>query len=213
MKNAEIAAHFDELGDLYELDGAVVYRVVAYRNAAKAIREAPVSVEELARQGKATNLSGVGKTIAEKIDALLETGQIPSAVKLKAKYPPGLVEVTRIPGLGPKKARKLFDMLGIDSIDALRSAVEQEQLRDIKGFGQKTEEAIALALDAGPDMTKPRMLLSQVQRLAEALVAALRESDAAERVEVAGSVRRWTDDCKDLDIVATARDARALVDG
>src|SRR2546421_8591456 len=125
MRNAEIAAHSDELGDLYELDGAVVYRVVAYRNAAKAIREAPLSVEELAREGKATSLSGVGKTIAEKIDALLETGQIPSAVKLKAKYPPGLVEITRIPGLGPKKARKLFDTLAVDSLESLRAAVEE----------------------------------------------------------------------------------------
>jgi DNA polymerase (family 10) len=212
MKNAEIAAHFDELGDLYELDGAVVYRVVAYRNAAKAIREAAVSVEDLARQGRATELAGVGKTIAEKIDALLETGQIPSAVKLKAKYPPGLVEITRIPGLGPKKARKLFDTLGVDSIDALRAAIEQEKVRDIPGFGRKTEEAIALALSAGVEVTRPRILLSHVQRIADALVSALRENDAAERVEVAGSVRRWTDDCKDLDIVATARDARALVD-
>src|SRR3954466_4829681 len=142
MRNAEIAAHFDELGDLYELDGAVVYRVVAYRNAAKAIREAPVSVEELARQGKATSLSGVGKTIAEKIDTLLETGEIPSAVKLKAKFPPGLVEVTRIPGLGPKKARRLFDELGIASLDDLRAAVESHQIRDLKGFGAKGEENI-----------------------------------------------------------------------
>ena len=212
MKNAELAAHFDELGDLYELDGAVVYRVVAYRNAAKAIREAPLSVEQLAREGRATELSGVGKTIAEKIDALLETGQIPSAVKLKAKYPPGLVEVTRIPGLGPKKARRLFDTLGIDSIGALRAAVETEQLRGVPGFGRKSEETIALALSAGPDITKPRMLLSQVQHIAEALVSALREHEAAERVEVAGSVRRWTDNCKDLDIVATATDPKALVD-
>jgi DNA polymerase (family 10) len=212
MKNAEIAAHFEELGDLYELDGAVVYRVVAYRNAAKAIREASSSVEQLAREGRATELAGVGKTIAEKIDALLESGEIPSAVKLKAKYPPGLVEVTRIPGLGPKKARKLFDALGVASIDDLRTAIEQEKVRAVPGFGEKTEETIAVALEAGPDITRPRMLLSQVQRIAEALVSALRESDAAERVEVAGSVRRWTDDCKDLDIVATARDARALVD-
>src|SRR5918912_1163506 len=157
MRNAEIAAHFDEL------DGAVVYRVVAYRNAAKAIREAPVSVEELARQGRATELSGVGKTIAEKIDALLETGQIPSAVKLKAKYPPGLVEITRIPGLGPKKARKLFDMLGVDSLEA---------------------------------------------RIAESLVSVLRDHPACEQVEAAGSLRRWTDTVKDIDIVATATDAR-----
>jgi DNA polymerase (family 10) len=212
MRNAEIAAHFDELGDLYELDGAVVYRVVAYRNAAKAIREAAVSVEELARAGRATELSGVGKTIAEKIDALLETGQIPSAIKLKAKYPPGLVEITRIPGLGPKKARKLFDSLGVASLDDLRKAIEGEKLRDVPGFGRKTEDAIALALDAGDDIVKPRMLLSQVRRIADALVSVLRENPAADRVEVAGSVRRWTDDCKDLDIVATAADGRALID-
>lgn len=212
MRNAEIAAHFDELGDLYELDGAVVYRVVAYRNAAKAIREAPVSVAELARQGKATSLSGVGKTIAEKIDALLETGEIPSAVKLKAKYPPGLVEITRIPGLGPKKARKLFDTLGVDSLDALRAAVEQERVRDVPGFGVKTEETIAHALAAGETAPSPRILHSQAARIAESLVAVLREHPACAQVEVAGSLRRWADTCKDIDIVATASDARALVD-
>src|ERR687893_199460 len=115
MRNAEIALAFDELGDLYELDGAVVYRVTAYRTAAKAIREATVSVEELARAGRVQELAGVGKTIAEKIDALLETGQIPSAQKLKANLPPGLIEISRIPGLGPKKTRRLFDELGIAS--------------------------------------------------------------------------------------------------
>ena len=89
MRNGEIAEAFEELASLYELDGAVVYRVVAYRNAAKAIRESGVSVEELARQGRAEELAGVGKTIAEKIDALLETGSIPSADKLKAAHPVG----------------------------------------------------------------------------------------------------------------------------
>src|SRR3954469_9788233 len=212
MRNAEIAAHFDELGDLYELDGAVVYRVVAYRNAAKAIREAPVSVADLAREGTATSLSGVGKTIAEKIDARLETGQIPSAVKLKAKYPPGLVEITRIPGLGPKKARKLFDRLGVDSLDALKAAIEQERVRDVPGFGVKTEETIAHALASGETAPSPRVLHSQAARIAESLVSVLREHPASEQVEVAGSLRRWTDTCKDIDIVATASDARALVD-
>src|SRR3954465_5626891 len=212
MRNAEIAAHFDELGDLYELDGAVVYRVVAYRNAAKAIREAPVSVEELARKGKATSLSGVGKTIAEKIDALLETGQIPSAVKLKAKYPPGLVEITRIPGLGPKKARKLFDTLGVDSLDALKAAVEQEKVRDVPGFGRKTAETIAHAIASGETAPSPRVLHSQAARIADSLVSVLREHPACDQVEVAGSLRLWADTSKDIDIVATAADARALVD-
>src|SRR5919204_2666700 len=125
MKNAEIAAAFDELGDLYELDGAVVYRVVAYRNAAKAIRDSGASVEELSRAGRVEELPGVGKTIAEKITMLLDTGSIPAADKLKAKFPPGLVEVTRIPGLGPKRARKLFDELGVSSLADLRAAAEQ----------------------------------------------------------------------------------------
>ena len=122
MRNAEIALHFDELADLYELDGAIVHRVLAYRNAAKAIREATASVAELSRAGRATELPGIGKTIAEKVAALLETGSIPAAEKLKARYPPGLVELTRLPGLGPKRARKLFDELGIDSLDGLRSS-------------------------------------------------------------------------------------------
>ena len=91
MRNAEIEAAFDELGDLYELDGAVVYRVVAYRNAAKAIRDSGASVEELSRAGRVTELPGLGKTIADKISALLDTGTIPSAEKLKAKVPAGLV--------------------------------------------------------------------------------------------------------------------------
>src|SRR3954452_23557196 len=212
MRNAEIAGHVDELGGLYELDRAVVYRVGAYRNAAKAIREAPVSVAELAREGKATSLSGVGKTIAEKIDALLETGQSPSAVKLKAKYPPGLVEITRIPGLGPKNARKLFVTLGVDSLEELRAAIEQEQVRDVPGFGVKTEETIAHALASGETAPSPRILHSQAARIAASLVSVLREDPACEQIEVAGSLRRWSDTCKDIDIVANAADARALVD-
>src|ERR671927_9545 len=149
MNKAEIALHFDELADLYELDGAIVHRVVAYRNAAKAIRDASASIEEMTRAGRVTELAGVGKTIEEKINALLDTGEIPSAKKLKAKYPPGLVEITRIPGLGPKKARKLFHTLGVDSLDSLKAAIEQEKVRDVPGFGKKTEETIAHALASG----------------------------------------------------------------
>src|SRR5256885_8193318 len=151
MKNAEIADAFEELGDLYELDGAVVYRVLAYRNAAKAIRDSAASVEEMARAGTVVKLPGIGKTIAEKINALLDTGTIPAADKLKAKFPPGLVEVTRIPGLGPKKARKLFDELGVSSLEDLRAAAEQEQLREVAGFGAKAEENVLTALAAGAD--------------------------------------------------------------
>src|SRR5437899_1532637 len=108
LSNAAIAAAFDELGELYELDGAIVHRVVAYRSGAKAVRDATVSVAELAKAGRATELAGIGKTLQEKIVTLLETGTIPSAERLRAKFPPGLIDMTRLPGLGPKRARRLF---------------------------------------------------------------------------------------------------------
>ena len=211
MRNAEIADAFEELGDLYELDGAVVYRVLAYRNAAKAIRDSAASVEEMARAGTVVKLPGVGKTIAEKIDALLETGSIPAADKLKARIPAGLIEITRIPGLGPKRARKLYDELGISSLDELRRAAEQEQLRGVQGFGPKAEENILLALEAGADGSpKRRTLLSRALGVAESLADTLREHPASDRVEIAGSARRMAETCKDIDIVATAIDAEAL---
>src|SRR3954464_9638100 len=211
MRNAEIALHFDELADLYELDGAIVHRVVAYRNAAKAIRESTASIEEMTRAGTVTQVPGIGKTLEEKLNALFDTGVIPSAEKLKAKYPPGLVEVTRLPGFGAKKARKLFDALGVASIDDLRKAVEEERLRDVPGFGPKAEENVRAALEAGV-RPQARLILSKTFEVADALVSAIREHPAARRVEIAGSARRWAESCKDLDIVATATDPQALAE-
>ena len=206
MTNAEIAAALEELGVLYELDGAVKYRVLAYSTAAKAIRETPLSVAELAAQGRATELPGVGKTLAEKIDALLETGEIPAAVKLKAKFPPTLIEVTRVPGVGAKTAKLLFDELGVTSLEDLKVAAEAEKVRDVKGLGPKAEENVLAALErlGEPGEGPGRLLLSAVRPIAEELAAALREHPAANRVEVAGSVRRWAETCKDIDLIATA---------
>jgi DNA polymerase (family 10) len=209
MRNAEIAEAFEELASLYELDGAVVYRVVAYRNAAKAIRESGVSVAEMARQGRAGELPGVGKTIAEKIDSLLEGGSIPAADKLKTKIPHGLIQLTRIPGLGPKRARVLYEHLGVGSLDDLRRAVEQGRLKDVPGFGAKAEENVVAAL-AAVEGSEHRLLLSKALAVGEELVATLREHST--KVELAGSARRMADTCKDLDIVAATSDPAALVD-
>ena len=211
MRNAEIADAFEELGDLYELDGAVVYRVLAYRNAAKAIRDSAASVEEMARAGRVEQLPGIGKTLADKIDALLETGSIPAGDKLKAKLPIGLIEIMRVPGLGPKRARRLYDELGISSLEELRRAAEAQRLRAIPGFGPKAEENVLIALAAGADgRPKSRTPLSRALAIADALADSLREHPASDRVEIAGSARRMTETCKDLDIVATATDAEAL---
>jgi DNA polymerase (family 10) len=213
VRNGEIAEAFEELASLYELDGAVVYRVVAYRNAAKAIREAGVSVEEMARQGRAQELSGVGKTIAEKIDLLLETGSIPASEKLKARIPSGLIAVTRIPGLGPKRARLLYENLGVSSLDELRQAAEQGRLKEVPGFGEKAEEKLLATLAEGADGSpKTRMLLPKALAVGEELVAALRDHPSALKVELAGSARRRADAVKDLDIVAAASDPAAFVE-
>jgi DNA polymerase (family 10) len=212
VTNAEIAAALDELGVLYELDGAVRYRVLAYSTAAKAIRESPVSVAELAGRGEATKVPGVGKTLAEKIDALIATGEIPAAVKLKAKFPPTLIEVTRVPGVGPKTARRLFEELEISSMEDLKAAAEGEKIRDVKGLGPKAEENILASLErlGEPGEGPGRLLLSKVKPIAEELAAALREHPAANQVEVAGSVRRWGETCKDIDLIATAEEPAAL---
>ncbi len=214
MTNAEIAAALEELGVLYELDGAVKYRVLAYSTAAKAIRESPVSVAELAAAGRATEIPGVGKTLAEKIDALLETGEIPAAAKLKAKFPPTLIEVTRVPGVGAKTARLLFEELDVTSLEDLKAAAEAEKVRDVKGLGPKAEENVLASLErlGEPGEGPGRVLLSAVRPIAEELAAALREHPAANEVEVAGSARRWAETCKDIDLIATADEPKELAE-
>jgi DNA polymerase (family 10) len=214
VTNAEIAAALDELGVLYQLDGAVKYRVLAYSTAAKAIRESPVSVADLGAAGRATEVPGVGKTLAEKIDALIETGEIPAAVKLKAKFPPTLVEVTRVPGVGAKTARRLFDELGVATLEDLKAAAEGERIRALKGLGPKAEENVlaGLARLGDPGEGSGRVLLSMARPIAEELARTLREHPAADRVEVAGSVRRWAETCKDIDLIATAEEPTALAE-
>jgi DNA polymerase (family 10) len=209
--NSEIAAAFDELGDLYELDGASIHRIVAYRNGARAVREASKQVAQLALDGEATRLPGIGATLQEKIVALATTGEIPALVKLRSKFPTGLVEMTRLPGLGPKRARRLYEELGLDSLEALREAAEQGRISELKGFGPKAEqallEAVAEYAQAGPAQ---RIVLSRALAVGEELLAEIRALDVTERAELAGSARRMGETVKDLDIVATATDPAAL---
>ena len=204
LSNAAIADALEELGDLYELDGAIVHRVVAYRTGAKAVREAPVSVAALARAGRATELNGIGATLQEKIVALLDTGAIPAAEKLRARIPAGLIQLTRLPGLGPKRARLLHAELGIDSLEALREAALAGRLRGVRGLGGKFEASVLESLQRGVAERKaPRLLLPKALALGQTLADGLRErGGAGTQVLVAGSARRMADSVKDLDLVA-----------
>jgi DNA polymerase (family X) len=204
LQNSAIADALTELGDLYELDGAVVHRVLAYRNAARRVREAPVSVAALARSRRATELPGIGATIQEKIIALQETGAIPALLALRERYPAGLLEIMRLPGIGAKRARLLYDALGIDTPKALREAALAQRVRAVKGLGPKFEQAVIAALDAGPiESGAPRVTLPAALEAAEAIAAELRAHGPADAtVEIAGSIRRLTDAVKDIDLIA-----------
>ncbi len=211
VRNAEIAAAMTELATLYELDGAIRYRVLAYREAARVIEQSPVSVEELTRAGRVTELPGIGATLEEKIIALLDTGEIPAAAKLKDKFPASLVQVTRLPGVGAKTARRLYDELGVTSLDDLRAAAEDQRVRTVKGLGAKFEESVLEALDKlGEEGAPGRVLLSKVLPVAEELAEALRQHPACDAVAIAGSARRMAETCKDIDLIATASDPAAL---
>jgi len=216
--NSQIAAALDELGDLYELDGAIVHRVVAYRNAAKAVRDASTSVAALTRAGRVTELPGIGATLETKLQALVEQGDIPQTVALRERFPAGLLEMTRMPGLGPKRARRLYEEMGIDSLEALATAARQQRIRDLKGFGARAEEKLleaverAVSEDGGiPAGTSHRTVLGRAREIGGEIVEALRAHPAAARVELAGSARRWADSVKDLDIVAASEDPGALI--
>jgi len=218
LPNSAIADAVEELGDLYELDGAIVHRVLAYRTAARSVREAPVSVAGLARAGRATELPGIGETLAEKILALLEEGTIPAAEKLRAKVPPGLIAITRLPGLGPKRARLLHSELGVDSLDALREAALAQRLRTVKGLGAKFEASVLDALNRMPthpaERPIPRLLLPRALELGQALADGLTERGGRAGSEtvvlIAGSARRMADSVKDIDLIAVTRKPVAL---
>jgi DNA polymerase (family X) len=208
LSNAAIADAFEELGDLYELDGAIVHRVLAYRNAAKAVREASVSVAALARAGRATELAGIGATLQQKIITLLDTGTTPSAERMRAQFPPGLIAITRLPGLGPKRARLLYTELAVDSPEKLREAALAQRLRTVKGLGAKFETSVLEELDRmaaePPERAAGRLILPRAIELGETLATGLIEQGGqGTHVQVAGSARRMADSVKDIDLIAT----------
>ena len=210
--NTELAERFELLADMLELDGADAFRLAAYRRAAARIRESAVPVAQLAVDGKATRLSGIGGTIEGKIVEVVETGDMSALAKLRAKLPPGLVDVMHVPGLGPKTARKLWAELGVEDLDGLRAAAEQQKLRDLPGLGAKTEEKVLKSLAAPPKVAAAtgRTLLGKALPAVRRAVEEIEASGLADRVSEAGSVRRRAETTKDIDLIATATDPAAL---
>jgi DNA polymerase (family 10) len=210
-RNADVADQFDLLADLLEIEGADSFRVVAYRRAATIMRESAAGIAQLALDGKAKSLTGIGKTIEEKIVQIVEEGEIQALRDRKGRIPAGVISFMRLPGLGPKTARRIWQELGISTVEELKVAAEQERLRALPGLGAKTEENILRALAAKPS-GPPRTLLGRALPSLLAVVETLREHPAADQVSEAGSARRRAETVRDLDIIATAADPPALID-
>ena len=212
-RNDELADQLDLLADLSELEGEDSFRVLAYRRAATRIRETGGPVAQLALDGKAKNLTGIGKTIEAKIVEVIDLGEMKALTKRKALIPVEVVKFMRLPGLGPKTARRIWQELGVTTLDELKAAAEAERLRTLAGLGATTEAKILKALAETPkDPRESRRLLGEGLPAVLAVVSVLREHPAAVKVSEAGSVRRRRETFRDLDIIATSTDAPALID-
>ena len=209
-RNAQVAEQFALLADLLELEGEEQFRVLAYRRAADQIRTAAGPVAELALEGEAKKIPGIGRTIESKIVQIVESGEIEALTKRKERIPSGVADFLRLPALGPKTARRIWQELGITTMDELRRAAEAERLRTLPGLGAKTEERILRALSEKPQ--EKRTLLAAALPAVQAVVQVLRDHSASNDVSEAGSVRRRTETVKDLDIIATASDPAALTE-
>ena len=211
-RNADVAEQLELLADLLELEGEASFRVLAYRRAATRIRETAGSVAELALAGRAKELQGIGKTIEEKIVQVVEDGEMHALTKRKKIIPPEVVSFMRLPGLGPKTAARIWQELGVTTIEELKSAAEQEQLRTLAGLGAKTEERILKALAEKKQEPSDRRLLGDGLGPLLAVADVLQDHPTAVKVSEAGSARRRKETFRDLDIIATAKDPEALID-
>jgi DNA polymerase (family X) len=212
-QNSVVVEQLELLADILELEGQESFRVLAYRRAAGRVRESGGSIAQLALDGKAKELQGIGKTIEEKIVQIVEHGEIEALAKRRKTIPPDVVAFMRLPGLGPKTARRIWQELGVSTLDELKAAAEQERLRTLTGLGPKVEQNVLAALK---EQAKPkaaaRPLLGKGLPAVLAVVQALRDHPASDQVSEAGSVRRRRETFRDLDIIATATDAQALID-
>ncbi|MGZ4257908.1 MAG: DNA polymerase/3'-5' exonuclease PolX [Gaiellaceae bacterium] len=212
-RNADVAEQLELLADLLEIEGEAAFRVLAYRRAAQRVRDTGGPVAQLALDGKAKELPGIGATIQDKIVQIVNTGEIEALAKRRKTIPPEVVDFLRIPGLGPKTVRKIWQELGVTTLAELKAAAREQRLRTLPGLGAKVEENVLKSVGRKKKATgPPRTLLGQALPALLAVVDVLREHPAADRVSEAGSARRRRETVRDLDIIATASDPKALID-
>jgi len=203
ISNSEIADLFDQLGDLLDIEGENPFRVQAYHRAARTIRSQPKSLADMVTAGEdLTRLPGIGEAIAKKIQTIVQTGKLPQLEQVLARTPRTLVDLMQIEGLGPKRVKTLFSLLDIKTLEDLERAARTGKIRQLPGFGPKTEALILKHLDRAL-VGEKRFLRFEAEGVAHALLEYLEDTPGVEQIVVAGSFRRWKETVGDLDILVT----------
>jgi DNA polymerase (family 10) len=213
LDNSKLADTFEELAELLEFRGENPFRVRAYRNGAKAIRELDESVTSILNDPERSlaDLPGIGSTLEEKSRTLIGTGSLPQLEELRKQVPESVIAMTRIPGLGAKKAAALHTELGVESLDDLRKACESGKVRKLKGFGAKTEALILAGLQIA-QAANERVYWSTADQLVASITAHMKACATIKRMEWAGSYRRGRETIGDLDLLVVAEDRELAMD-
>jgi len=213
MRNDQYSALLNRIADLLEIRGEVFFKVRSYREAARQIDELGEPIDRLRDEGRLSQVHGIGKAIADKLKEYGETGSVEYLRKLEEEVPPGLLEFMRIPGLGPRTAKDIYDALGISNLDDLEAALRDGRLRKVSRIKAKTEENIQKGLEALKGRgSGPRTLLPTAMATSDSIVGVLEGLSQVEKISSAGSVRRRCESIGDLDIVVASGDPEPVMD-
>lgn len=212
MNNTEIASIFRELADLLELKGENPFKIRAYRRAADTIESLPGDAATLAAEGRLKHIEGIGEAIERKTVEIATTGKLRLLEELKQEVPPGLRDMLRIPGVGPRTAAAVFRHLGVASVEELEKAARSGRLKDVPGMGAKTEENVIHAIERMQDEHWTRVPLGVAVMRARSVLDRIAQVEGVREAAAAGSVRRWRETCGDLDIVVGTRNGGGVME-
>ena len=211
MDNDQVAAVLNEIAVLLELKGENPFKVRAYQNAARTVEGLTEPIEQLVAEGRLKGLKGIGESIRQKIEELVKTGRLQAYEELRAEFPPGLLELLEIPGLGPRKVKVLYEKLGIQSIEQLEQACKEGKVAQLPGFGPKSAEKILEGIQF-LRQHQGRFLLTDALAVAEPILEMLRNHPDVIRCSIAGSLRRWKETIGDIDFLVSSRKPKNVMD-
>ncbi|MCC6607406.1 MAG: DNA polymerase/3'-5' exonuclease PolX [Anaerolineae bacterium] len=212
MNNREVAKIFADVADMLSIRGDIIHRVLSYRKASEAIQELGRDVNQVYAAGELTDIPGIGKTLAEKIEEMLTTGKLAFYEKLAIEIPPTLVEMLKVDGLGPKRVKQVYETLGITTLAELNTAAQEGKLRDLPGLGAKSEAKLVAAIAALARHGDNRTSIGEAWPLAQEILAELAQLPGVVKTAVAGSLRRMKESIGDLDLLVAASEAAPIMD-